>query len=82
MCGDVPVPHLRRFVFACVQMFLVSVIILNTTLRRFLMIKTVVEKREVEVCDECGCDAKYIRVRSNGGRNYRNLCLLREGEQN
>ena len=30
---------------------------------RFLMIKTVVEKREVEVCDECGCDAKYIRVK-------------------
>ena len=51
-------------------MFLVSVLILNTTLRRFLMIKTIVEKREVEVCDECGCDAKHIRVRSNGVKSY------------
>ena len=42
------------------------------------MIKTTVEKREVEVCDECGCDAKYIRVRSNGGKVLCKPCLKQE----
>ena len=41
------------------------------------MIKTIVEKREVEVCDECGCDAKYIRVRSNGGKVLCEGCAWR-----